>query len=62
MNPQTPTVNGQQLDPKILKVFNALRLSEGGDYNNRSGDGGSSAGAFQWNNDKTPLKPGEIPK
>lgn len=63
--------DGTQVDPKTLdnsapdagvfKVMQTIKNLEGGDYNNRSGDGGSSAGAFQWNKDKKPLKPGELP-
>lgn len=57
-----PTLNdGTVLDPKVLKVVKAIKTVESnGDYN-AIGDGGSSAGAFQWNNNKKPLKPGEIP-
>jgi hypothetical protein len=63
--------NGTQVDPATLdntppdagvfKVMQTIKKLEGGDYNNRSGDSGSSAGAFQWNNDNKPLKPGELP-
>lgn len=55
------------LDPKILKVMKALRSVESGDGKGSGanykavGDGGSSTGAFQWNNGKTPVKPGQIP-
>lgn len=48
-------------DPKVYKVFNAIRNVEGGNYNDRSGDNGTSAGAFQWNNGKVKLKEGDIP-
>lgn len=49
-------------DPQVLAVVKAIRQVEtGGDYNNRTGDSGSSAGAYQWNNDGKPLKPGESP-
>lgn len=55
------------LDPKILKVMKALRSIESGDGKGGGGnykavgDAGSSTGAFQWNNGKTPVKPGQIP-
>lgn len=55
------------LDPKILKVMKALRSVESGDGKGGGsnykavGDSGSSTGAFQWNNGKTPVKPGQIP-
>lgn len=60
-NSNLTTTDGTQLDPKVLKVMSAIKQMEGGDYNNRSGDNGSSAGAFQWNNDNKPLSPGELP-
>ncbi len=49
-------------DPKVLAVVKAIRQVEtGGDYENRTGDHGSSAGAYQWNNDNKPLAPNELP-
>lgn len=62
--PNQPIVltDGTHLDPKVVKVMRAIKQVEsGGDYNNRSGDGGSSAGAYQWNNDKQKLAPGQLP-
>jgi hypothetical protein len=53
--------DGTALDPKVVKVMRAIRTVEGGNYEDRSGDSGSSAGAYQWNNGKVALKPGEIP-
>lgn len=63
--------NGTQVDPstldsnppdiKVAKLAQTIKGLEGGNYNDRSGDGGSSAGAYQWNNDNKPLKPGELP-
>lgn len=51
----------QNIDKSIVKVMSALKKVEGGDYNNRTGDGGTSAGAYQWNNGKVKLKENEIP-
>lgn len=48
-------------DPSVSGLMKVIKGLEGGDYNNRSGDSGSSAGAYQWNNDNKPLKPGELP-
>lgn len=53
--------NNQPVDPTALSLSRAIRNAEGGDYNNTSGDNGTSAGAYQWNNGKLPLKKGEIP-
>lgn len=50
-----------QLDPSVLSMMTLIKQMEGNDYSNRSGDNGSSAGAYQWNNDNVPLKPGETP-
>lgn len=50
-----------QPDPGVAGLTSVIKGLEGGDYNNRSGDGGSSAGAFQWNNDNKPLAHGELP-
>lgn len=56
-----PPTTRDQLDPKVLKVLDAIRRVEsGGDYS-AIGDNGTSAGAFQWNNGKRPLAQGEIP-
>lgn len=62
-NPSQPTVlnDGTTLDPKVLKVMKAIRQIESSGNYEAIGDGGASAGAFQWNNNKVPLKPGEIP-
>lgn len=53
------------LDAGAVNLARAIRKQEGGDYNNRTGDSGSSAGAYQWNNQpngkSVPLKNGEIP-
>jgi len=48
-------------DPGVSGLMKVIKGLEGGDYNNRSGDAGSSAGAYQWNNDNKALKPGELP-
>lgn len=56
--------DGTVLDPKVLKVVRALRSVESGgskDPYNQYGDNGASLGAFQWNNNKIPLKKGELP-
>lgn len=55
-NTAQPTV-----DPTALALSRSIRSAEGGDYNNISGDNGTSAGAYQFNNGKVPLKKGEIP-
>lgn len=59
MQPTLP--DGTQADPQVLLMLKVIKQMEGGDYNNRTGDAGSSAGAFQWNNDNIPLKAGENP-
>jgi len=51
-----------QFDSKIVKVLSALKKVEGGDYTNRTGDSGTSAGAYQWNNGKEKLSSNSIPK
>lgn len=51
----------QNLDQSVVKTLTALKKVEGGNYNDRTGDGGTSAGAYQWNNGKAKLKPNEIP-
>lgn len=56
-----PQTNTQPIDQTALNLSRAIRDAEGGDYNNTSGDAGTSAGAYQWNNGKIPLKPGEVP-
>ncbi len=52
-------------DPGLMKVWRTIKQLEGGKYEDRTGDGGSSAGAFQWNNQpegkSVPLKDGELP-
>lgn len=48
MNPILPT-DASQLDPKIVKVMQAIKhIESGGDYN-AVGDKGESHGAYQWN-------------
>lgn len=51
------------LDPNALILTKAIGLQEnGGKVNyNALGDGGSSAGQYQWNNGSTSLKQGQIP-
>ncbi len=57
-----PTMSGESNpDASVSGLMKVIKTLEGGDYNNRSGDGGASAGAYQWNNDGKPLKPGELP-
>jgi len=55
------TLTNQQPDSSVIGLQKVIKNLEGGDYTNRSGDGGSSAGAYQWNNDNKPLRPGELP-
>lgn len=56
-NTQTQT----QIDPTALALSRSIRAAEGGSYDNSSGDAGTSAGAYQFNNGKIPLKKGEVP-
>lgn len=58
---QTPGTNQPQIDQTALELSRAIRQAEGGDYTNTSGDASTSAGAYQFNNGKLPLKQGEIP-
>lgn len=55
-----PPTNSQ-VDPTALALSRAIRATEGGDYTNTSGDAGTSAGAYQWNNGKIPLQKGQVP-
>lgn len=53
--------DGTKLDSGVVKVMQTIsQIESGGDYNAR-GDNGSSAGAYQWNNGKQPLKSGQLP-
>ena len=61
MPPQPQQTTDGPQDPQVLTVVKTIRKLEGGDYENRTGDNGSSAGAYQWNNDNKPLAPGELP-
>lgn len=56
-----PQTNTQPIDQTALNLSRSIRDAEGGDYSNTSGDAGTSAGAYQWNNGKVPLQPGQIP-
>lgn len=49
------------IDPTALALSRAIRQAEGGDYKNTGGDNGTSAGAYQWNNGKLPIKAGDTP-
>lgn len=51
----------QGMDAGAVNLARSIRQQEGGDYNNYSGDGGTSAGAYQWNNGSIKLQPGQIP-
>lgn len=66
MDNQTITLqDGSQLDPKVVKLTKIIKgLETQGHPNPYSavGDGGASLGAFQWNNGKEPLQPGQLPK
>jgi hypothetical protein len=44
----TPGTNQPQVDPTALALSRAIRSAEGGDYNNTTGDAGTSKGAYQW--------------
>ena len=54
-------IMNEQIDQTALNLSRSIRKAEGGDYENRTGDAGTSAGAYQFNNGKIPLKKGEIP-
>lgn len=54
------------LDPQAVNLARAIRKQEGGDYHNYSGDGGTSAGAYQWSNydakgNRAKMVPGQVP-
>lgn len=53
--------NTEKVDPTALALSRSIRKAEGGSYENTSGDNNTSAGAYQFNNGKLPLKKGEIP-
>jgi hypothetical protein len=59
--PVTTTPQDTSVDPTALALSRAIRQQEGGDYTNMTGDNGTSAGAYQWNNGKLPLQKGDIP-
>lgn len=58
-------IDSSPFDPSIAGFTKVLKQLEGGDYQNRTGDAGSSAGAYQWNhqpNGKSiTLQAGELP-
>ncbi len=54
-----PSIN--DIDPAVVKVVKTIKQLEGGNYEDRTGDSGSSAGAFQWNNNKVKLGSNEVP-
>lgn len=60
-----PTPPQEPVDPTALALSRAIRSAEGGDYANTSGDAGTSAGAYQWNNyvdgKSQKLTPGQPP-
>ena len=66
-NPQLGTTSsitlqdGTQLDPKVVKVMKAIRSVESNGNFEAVGDNGASMGAYQWNNNQVPLRPGELP-
>lgn len=53
--------NQQPIDQTALNLSRAIRKAEGGNYDDYSGDAGTSAGAYQFNNGKVALKKGEVP-
>ena len=53
--------DGTQLDPGVVKVMRTIRKIESQDKYDAVGDSGASYGAYQWNNDNVPLKPGQLP-
>lgn len=56
-----PPIPQGGLDPQVVKVAQAIRNVESQGNFNAIGDNGSSLGAYQWNNGKEPVKPGETP-
>lgn len=55
------TQTQQPIDQTALALSRSIRKAEGGNYSDMSGDAGTSAGAYQFNNGKILLKKGEIP-
>lgn len=57
--------DGTQLDPSVVKVMRAIRTVESNNNFDATGDlidgKPASAGAFQWNNGKTPIAKGQLP-
>ncbi len=62
-----PTIFSQPTDQGALTLARAIALQESSTNGNNTpnynaiGDGGSSYGAYQWNNGKQPLQPGQLP-
>ena len=57
--PVKPSLDG--MDIGAVNLARAIRQKESGGNYEALGDGGYSAGAYQWNNGKQKLNPGEIP-
>ena len=70
INPQTnpqagsnfTASDGTPLNPTAATLTRAIRQVESGGNYNAVGDNGDSAGAYQFNNGKTPIAPGDIPQ
>lgn len=69
LSPMQPTGSGNSitlppatnLDPQVLAVAQTIKSIESQGNYNAVGDNGSSLGAYQWNNGKNPVAPGETP-
>jgi hypothetical protein len=62
--PQAPTYkasDGTQLDQSVVNLAKAIRTRESGNDYTKMGDADTSAGAYQYNNGGTALKPGQVP-
>lgn len=53
--------DGTQLDAGVVNLARAIRLQESGNNYTKTGDAGTSAGAYQFNNGDTPIPKGGVP-
>jgi hypothetical protein len=56
-----PPFDPSTLDSAVVKVMQSIRNVESQGNYNAVGDNGSSMGAYQWNNGKDPVEPGQTP-
>ena len=62
--PAQPTVqasDGTALDPSVVNLAKAIRTQESGNNYTKSGDAGTSVGAYQFNNGGAPVPKGGVP-